>query len=136
MKVLLLLTLLFSASFVQAQKVPYNVVFDLTSKDTNDHKMVIRWMNEISKGRPDAKLELVLYGQSLDMIRKDKSNVKEAIDQLTKKTNVSIKVCAAAMKRHGVEASQLLEGVQIVEDGIYEIISKQKKGWGYIKAAH
>lgn len=26
----------------QAQTVPYNVVFDLTSQDTNDHKAVIR----------------------------------------------------------------------------------------------
>jgi intracellular sulfur oxidation DsrE/DsrF family protein len=98
--------------------------------------MVMRWMNEISKERPDAKLEVVLYGQSLDMIQKDKSVVSSAIAQLTQNKNISVKVCAAAMKRHNIDAFQLLPGVSIVPDGIYEIITKQKEGWGYIKAAH
>jgi intracellular sulfur oxidation DsrE/DsrF family protein len=40
------------------------------------------------------------------------------------------------MKRHNIDAFQLLPGVSIVPDGIYEIITKQKEGWGYIKAAH
>jgi intracellular sulfur oxidation DsrE/DsrF family protein len=26
--------------------------------------------------------------------------------------------------------------VEIVPDGIYEIISKQRDGWGYIKVSH
>jgi intracellular sulfur oxidation DsrE/DsrF family protein len=51
-------------------------------------------------------------------------------------SDVSIKVCALAMKRQKVDASQLLPNVQIVPDGIYEIISKQREGWGYIKVAH
>lgn len=128
--------LLVSALFLQAQNVPYNVVFDLTSKDTNDHKMVMRWLNEISKERPDAKLEVVLYGQSLDMIRKDKSVVAPAIEHLSQNKNIALKVCAMAMKHQNIDASQLLPGVAIVPDGIYEIITKQKEGWGYIKAAH
>ena len=128
--------LFFSAVFLHAQNVPYNVVFDLTSQDTNDHKMVVRWMNEISKERPDAHLEVVLYGQSLDMIQKDKSVVAPALQQLTQNKNVSVKVCALAMQRHHIEPSQILPGVTIVPDGIYEIITRQKEGWGYIKAAH
>jgi hypothetical protein len=48
---------------------------------------------------------------------------------------VAFKVCAIAMKNNQVEQSQLIPGVQIVPDGIYEIITKQKEGWGYIKAA-
>ena len=137
MKPLLLsICLWFSALCLQAQTIPYNVVFDLTSKDTNDHKMVMRWLNEISKERPDAKLEVVLYGQSLDMIQKDKSVVAPAIAQLSQNKNIALKVCALAMKHHNIDASQLLPGVAIVPDGIYEIITKQKEGWGYIKAAH
>ena len=122
--------------FSQAQSVPYNVVFDLTSKDTNDHKAVIRWLTEISKERPDAKLEVVFYGQSLDMVQKDKSVVAPVVVQLAQNKNITFRVCAAAMKRHNVEASQLLPGVGVVPDGIYEIITKEKEGWGYIKATH
>lgn len=132
----LFVCLLFATLFSHAQSVPYNVVFDLTSKDTNDHKAVIRWLTEIAKERPDAKLEVVLYGQSLDMVQKDKSSVAPALMQLTQNKNIAVKVCAAAMKRHNVDSSQLLPGIGIVPDGIYEIITKEKEGWGYIKAAH
>jgi intracellular sulfur oxidation DsrE/DsrF family protein len=39
-----------------------------------------------------------------------------------------------AMKKHQIDKSMLLPGVEIVADGIYEIITKQREGWGYIKA--
>ena len=114
---------------------PYNVVFDLTSKDTTVHKTVIRWLDGISKERPDARLEVVLYSGSLDMVVKDKSTVAADLARLQQNKNISLKVCAATMKRYNVDASQLLPGVDVVADGIYEIISRQKEGWGYIKAA-
>lgn len=136
MKLLLSTIFLLLFSAVQAQNVPYNVVFDLTSKDSNDHKMVMRWLTEISKERPDAKMDLVLYGQSLDLVQRNKSVAANTMNQLMQNKNIHIKVCAAAMKRHNVHSSELLPGVLIVHDGIYEIISRQKEGWGYIKAGH
>jgi intracellular sulfur oxidation DsrE/DsrF family protein len=39
------------------------------------------------------------------------------------------------MKNNNVTADQLLPGIHVVPDGIYEIITKQREGWGYIKAA-
>jgi intracellular sulfur oxidation DsrE/DsrF family protein len=38
------------------------------------------------------------------------------------------------MKRWNIGESQLLPGVSTVPDGIYEILQKQREGWGYIKA--
>ena len=130
-----LAALLFCALNTSAQTAPYNVVFDLTSKDTNDHKTVIRWLNGISKERPDAKLEVVLYGQSLDMIQKDKSVVANDLKAVLENKNLTFKVCGQAMKRHNVDAAQLIPGVEIVNDGIYQIITRQGQGWGYIKVA-
>lgn len=127
----------FVCSFIAvAQSVPYNVVFDLTSKDTNDHKTVLRWINGISTERPDAKLEVVLYGGSLDMARKGRSVVADDIMKLSNNKNVSFKVCEGTLKRLNVDKSELLPGIGTVPDGIYEIITKQKEGWGYIKATH
>jgi len=37
------------------------------------------------------------------------------------------------MKNQNVEKSELLADVQIVPDGIGEIVAKQRTGWGYIK---
>ena len=134
--IIFLACLLVSFHFLHAQSIPYNVVFDLTSKDTNNHKSVMRWVQMISSERPDAQLEIVLYGQSLDMIVKDRSVVANELQGLTNNKNVSVKVCAAAMKKYNIDKSQLLPGIIIVPDGIYEIILKQKEGWGYIKAPH
>jgi intracellular sulfur oxidation DsrE/DsrF family protein len=44
-------------------------------------------------------------------------------------------VCAIALKNNDLEKSQLLPGVQVVPDGIYELVSKQQQHWGYIKAS-
>ena len=138
MKQLLLFTglLLLASHFLIAQQRPYNVVFDLTSRDTNDHKMVLRWINLIVQPNPDAKVEVVFYGQSLDMVVKDKSVVAEEVKKLATNKNVAFRVCAIAMQHHNIDKSQLLTGVETVPDGIYEIISKQGEGWGYIKATH
>lgn len=134
-RIIFLVSLLCFSSLLQAQK-DYKVVFDLTSRDSVDHKNIIRWLKEITAAEPNANLEVVLYGKSLDMVTKDKSVVSNAVQQLASKPNVSFKVCAIAMKNNNVDKGQLIQGVQVVPDGIYEIIAKQKEGWGYIKASH
>jgi len=53
-----------------------------------------------------------------------------------KNFHVTFVVCAMALKNNSVDKSQLLPEVQIVPDGIYEIVSKQQDNWGYIKAVH
>lgn len=123
------------ASFSTAQSSNYKVVFDLTSKDTLNQQSLLHEMSLIKEGNPDAKVEAVIYGQGLGLITKDASSQSAQIQKLLSMKDVSIKVCALAMKRQNVDASQLLLGVQIVPDGIYEIISKQRDGWGYIKVA-
>jgi intracellular sulfur oxidation DsrE/DsrF family protein len=118
-----------------AQSNAYKVVFDITSGDTAAHRTVIRQMRGISQSRPDAQLEVAIYGNALPMVMKDKSIIAEAIQELSSNKKASFKVCAATMKRHNVDKSQLLPGVDVVPDAIYEIVSKQQEGWGYIKVA-
>ena len=134
-KIILSLFLLVLSNNLFAQKAPYNVVFDVTSSDTIVHQMVIRWINEIVKADPNAKVEIVYYAKSLGMVTQDKSVVAADVMKFASSKNVQFKVCEVAMKNNNVEKSQLLSGVQTVPDGIYEIISKQHEGWGYIKAA-
>jgi len=131
----LYLFILLSGSKLSAQKAPYNVVFDVTSKDTVVHQMVMRWVREIMAFDPKANIEVVFYAKSLNMITKDSSVVADDVVKYASNKNVSFRVCEGAMKNNKVEKSQLLPGVGTVPDGIYEIISKQHEGWGYIKAA-
>lgn len=129
-----ILVMLLAAVKNHAQIQDYKVVFDLTSKDTNVHKAVIRWCNEITSAYPDARLEVVYYGQSLEMITQGKSVVPGEVTRLINDRNVAFKVCATAMKRWNIDKSQLIPGVATVPDGIYEILQKQHEGYGYIKA--
>jgi intracellular sulfur oxidation DsrE/DsrF family protein len=135
-KIIILYSFLLLCSFkLSAQKAPYNVVFDVTSKDTVVHQMVIRWVKEILAADPNANVEVVFYSKSLNMITKDSSVVADDVVKYASYKNVSFRACEVAMKNNKVEKSQLLTGVGTVPDGIYEIVSKQHDGWGYIKAA-
>ena len=119
-----------------AQQAPYKVIFDVASSDTAAYKTVIRQVRGIAESRPDAQLEVAIYGGALDMVTKGKSTIADAIFELSNSKKASFKVCNATMKRMNVEKSQLIPGVEIVPDAIYEIVSKQHEGWGYIKVVH
>ena len=119
-----------------AQSKPYNVVFDLTTGDTATHQRVIRWINGIIAGYPDAKIEVVYYGKSLPMVETAQSSVANDVRKLAAGKNVIFTVCEQAMIVHNVEKTMLIPGVKTVPDGIYELISKQADGYGYIKVTN
>jgi intracellular sulfur oxidation DsrE/DsrF family protein len=119
-----------------SQSKPYNVVFDLTSGDTATHQRVIRWLNGIIASHPDAKISVVFYGKALTMVETKLSSVSTHVKKLAAGKNVTFSVCEQAMKVHNVEKSMLLPGVKTVPDAIYELISKQADGYGYIKVTN
>ena len=122
--------------FVNAQVTNYKVVFDMSSKDSVNQQAIIREIGLITDANPNAKLEVVIYGQGLDLAIKDRTAQQSAIQKIIAGNKASFKVCAMTMKRNNIDNSQLVPGVEIVPDGIYEIISKQQEGWGYIKVGH
>ena len=119
-----------------AQAKPYNVVFDITTGDTAVHQRVIRWVNSISKDYPDAKLEVVFYSKSLPMVEKGKSTVAMDVQKLAASNKVTFAVCEQAMKVHKVDKNMLLDGVRTVPDALYELVTKQAEGYGYIKVTN
>ena len=125
-----------SLGFARPKRDPYRVVFDLTSRDTLEHKAVLRWLREVGASSPDAQMEVVMYGKGFELVMPERSayllDVKEAI----KNPNVKFKVCAIALRNNNIDKSQLLPGVETVPDGIYELVSKQQDHWGYIKVMH
>ncbi|MFL5747987.1 MAG: DsrE family protein [Niastella sp.] len=132
---MLIVALALMPVFTLAQTGAYKVVFDITSGDTAAYKTVIRQVRGISQSRPDAQLEVAIYGDALPMVIKDKSIIADAIQELSSSKKASFKACAATMKRNNIDKSQLLAGVEVVPDAIYEIVTKQHEGWGYIKVA-
>jgi hypothetical protein len=122
--------------FVQAQDKSYRVVFDLTSRDTLDQKAVMRWVGEISAANPEARLEVVMYGKGFELVMPEKSAFVAQVNSAIRNPNVSFKVCQAALKNNNVDRSRIMADAQTVPDGIYEILMRQREGWGYIKVGH
>lgn len=127
---------LLSPAFAQAQRQPYRVVFDLTSRDTLEQKAVLRWLREVGTSSPDAQMEVVMYGKGFELVMPERSAYLADLKEAVKNPNVSFKVCAMALRNNNIAPSQLLAGVQVVPDGIYELVSKQQDHWGYIKVMH
>lgn len=131
-----LILLLFSTGLTlaaTAQAGDYRVVFDMTSRDTLNQQALVRELSLIRSGNPASKLEVVLYGQGIDLAIRDRCALQPAVQKLLGDTSISIRICEMAMLRNHIDRSQLLPGVVVVPDGIYEIITRQREGWGYIK---
>jgi uncharacterized protein len=133
---LVVLFAVLSLGFVRAQRQPYRVVFDLTSRDTLEQRAVLRWLREVGTSSPDAQMEVVMYAKGFELVMPERSAYLADVKEAMKSPNVSFKACAIALKNSNVDKSQLLPGVEIVPDGIHELVMKQQDHWGYIKVMH
>ncbi|GLU42702.1 DsrE family protein [Allomuricauda sp. NBRC 101325] len=135
MKKAIVWILLLVSGFAMAQTEPIKVVFDVTSSNPDVHRTAAKHLRLMSEAYPDSEFELVIYSGAFKMVDKKSSVAGETLSEIVKNDNVSIVICQQTMKRHEMSMNDLIPGVGSVPDGIYEIIMKQKAGWGYIKEA-
>lgn len=108
------------------------IVYDLSVADTTMHAGLMRQLNNIKRGWPDAQIEVVVHGKALNLLVTGKSTQPNGIKELQAK-GVVFAACENTMNRAKVEKSQLLPDVPTVPMGIGEIVTKQEEGWSYIK---
>jgi len=125
---LYLSSMLLMTAAVNAQAKNYKVVFDMSSKDTINQQAIVREIGLITEANPDARLEVVIYGQGLDLAVIGRSMQQVTVQKIIAGNKASFKVCEMTLKRNNIDKSQLVPGVEVVPDGIYEIISKQQDG--------
>ena len=77
-----------------------------------------------------------MYGRGLELVIAGKTTRADEVAKAISDLHAEFRVCALAMRNQKVDKSQLLPNVQIVPDGIGEIVAKQSDGWGYIKVGH
>jgi intracellular sulfur oxidation DsrE/DsrF family protein len=81
-------------------------------------------------------MEVVMYGKGFELVMPERSAYLADVKEAMKNPNVTFKVCAIALRNNNIDKSQLLPGVGVVPDGIYELVLKQQDHWGYIKVMH
>ncbi|MBO0331411.1 DsrE family protein [[Muricauda] lutisoli] len=133
MKNLILSLLLLVSGLTLAQSEPIKVVFDVTSSNPDVHRTAAKHLRLMAEAYPDSEFELVVYSGAIKMVDRKSSAAGETLEEVVKRDNVSVVVCAQTMKRHEMEMDDLIPGIRSVPDGIFEIVMLQKKGWGYIK---
>lgn len=118
-----------------AQNEPIKVVFDVTSSNPDVHRTAAKHLRLMAEAYPESEFELVVYSGAIKMVDRKSSVAGETLEEVVKRNNVSVVVCAQTMKRHKMGMDDLIPGVGSVPDGIFEIVKLQKEGWGYIKEA-
>jgi len=113
----------------------HKIVFQLTTADTVFHIALMKQLDNIIKIAPDSKLEIVCHGPGLEMLMKQKCIVAPSIEAFRKR-GVEFVACEFSLKQRKVEKSQIIASAGFVEAGIIEIVSKQEKGWSYIKSGY
>lgn len=79
------------------------------------------------KGYPVAKAAVVVIGPALNLLKKG-SDAEAQLKQAMK-SGLQIYACEVAMKHMGISPNQLMEGVQPVDNGFFEIFRLQKAGY-------
>jgi uncharacterized protein len=139
--VLFLLVFLGIATILHAQdSKPANarkhkVVFQMVSADTNDHKSLMRQLDNFITIAPQSELEVVCHGQGLELLVKEKCIVSDKLKILVEK-GIRFVACEVAMKNMKVDKAMLLPSTGTVRSGLIEIVTKEEEGWSYIKAGH
>ena len=131
-----IINLILTIAFVftaTAQEKPVKIVFDVTSKNVAVHESTLRHITFVADAYKESQFEIVIYSGALNMLLKEKSVDASKIAELSKKNNVSFVVCQGTMNRYKANKSDLIDGVRIVPDGIYELALKQQHDWSYIK---
>ena len=139
MKKLLLLSIMTLVGFqihAQASVDPaeHHIIFQLTSADTNVHKMVVKQLGNVLAGAPNSKLEIVCHGPGITMITTDKTIVYKKIKELSSK-GVQFMACENTLIDRKMTKDQIVPESGFVPVGLLEIVTKQEQGWSYVRMA-
>lgn len=111
----------------------HKIVFQLTSGDTNVHKMLVRQLGNVLTAAPNSKIEVVCHGPGITMLTTRQTIVHPKVSELKGK-GIDFVVCENTLKEKKVTKEEIIPEAAFVKAGIIEIVKKQEEGWSYIRA--
>lgn len=112
----------------------HKVIMQLTSNDTLAHKALMNQLKNLRDVWGDsAVIEVLIQGPGLDLLLQSKSTQPDNIAKL-RKEGIHFVVCEHSMKQRKIVKEDLLPDLEFVKYGLVEIITRQEKGWSYLKA--
>ncbi len=136
----LLIALLFVTTLMNAQNesadvdmAQHKIVFQLTSADTNVHKMLVRQLGNVLAAAPNSMVEVVCHGPGITMLTTKQTIVQPKISELKGK-GINFVVCENTLRERKVTKEEIITEAGFVKAGMIEIVKKQEEGWSYIRA--
>ncbi len=136
----LLTTLMLMSALIFAQNespdvdmAAHKIVFQLTSADTNVHKMLVRQLGNVLTAAPNSKIEVVCHGPGIAMLTTKQTIVHPKVSELKGK-GIDFVVCENTLREKKVTKEEIIPEAAFVKAGIIEIVKKQEEGWSYIRA--
>ena len=136
----LFLVMILSAALANAQTgqadvdlAEHKIIFQLTSADTNVHKMMMRQLGNVLAGAPNSKIEVVCHGPGINILVTKQTIVHPKIIELKNK-GIHFVACENTMKEKKIAKEEIIKEAAFVNVGILEIVTKQEEGWSYIRA--
>ena len=83
-------------------------------------------------GQDLVEILVVAYGPGVRHLLRGESQVAERVASL-QAYDIAFVVCGATLDALGVPPEQALEGVQVVQNGLPEIIERQLQGWVHLR---
>ncbi len=111
----------------------HKIVFQLTSADSNVHKMLVRQLGNVLAAAPNSKIEVVCHGPGIAMLTTKQTIVHPKVSELKGK-GIDFVVCENTLKEKKVTKEEIILEASFVKAGIIEIVKKQEEGWSYIRA--
>lgn len=124
-------------SFAQTESKDHKIVFQFTNaNDTLQQKAFVKQLENITEHWPNAKYEVVLYNQGLELVMKNNTKYQSRLQALKSK-GVKFVVCENTLKNRKISKDVFPEIlVEYTPAGIAEIVEKQEQGWSYIKGGY
>jgi len=127
--------LLASNAYSQAPATPkHHTLFQLTEPQGPAWDTMIRHVNNLREAFAKdggVQVEVVFFGQGLNMLRKTNTAYEERLKKLADE-GVILAACQNAMKVFNLKTEDLFPFVSQVDSAVAEITRKQEAGWAYI----
>jgi intracellular sulfur oxidation DsrE/DsrF family protein len=122
---------------------PHRIVIQVDQNDPALMNLVLNNVSNLteyynSKGE-DVQIEVVAYGPGLNMLREDKSPVKDRIKSIKQSSFPStVNFSACGNTKKGMEKAeghpvQIIPQASVVPAGVVRLSERQEQGWSYIR---
>jgi intracellular sulfur oxidation DsrE/DsrF family protein len=132
------LSMMLLLAYVAVSQTPagpkHHVVFQLNEAQGPAWDSMVRHVTNIREAFAKdggVQVEVVFYGQGLNMLRKTNAEYEERLKKIAD-TGVTLSACQNAMKAMKVSTEDLLPFAAQVDSGVAELTRKQEAGWAYI----